>query len=538
LTKVSNSAVVGVAGIVVLFLAWRTRDWKLVVRGAVLIGAPVVLLTGWWFARNFVLYGDPLAFNVWLQIAGGRATQTLLGLPGEFQGFRISFWGNFGGVNVIAPEWVYTTLDVLSVLAVAGLVLGILSSVGKRKGLRLPPLLWIPALQVAIVFAALVRWTLMTYASQGRLMFPAIAAIGILLAVGLYELGDSASRVLHRVSPLVLPALLAAFLALFAVTAPFLVIAPVYAQPARLANDAAVPNPVHIFFDAGSAQPELVGYETARFLQGSELPLTLYWRTDKPVANDLAMYVHVYDVLGNSLGQWDALPGNGLAPTRLWKPNEILVDHYRIPLAAPQVYPPIGRIEVGLARQDSTRPLTARDPAGNEITPTLTQFKFSQTPNVPGKARATFGDQFDLTDATVHVMRQGQDIVLDTNNTPSFSLRPGDVLNVNVNLRARDIPDTDYVLFAHLVDGQGNIVVQRDAQPLDNVYPTHLWNAGEAVNDNLAVALPQNLGIGKYSLEFGMYRADNLARLPVQGAPWSIWQAQNDHLVAPLTGAP
>lgn len=538
LTKVSNSAVIGVAGIVVLYLAWRARDWKLLARGAVLIGAPVVLLAGWWFARNFVLYGDPLAFNVWLQIAGGRAPQTLLGLLDEFQGFRISFWGNFGGVNVIAPDWVYTTLDLFTVFAIAGLVIGVFTRRGGSKGLPLPTLLGIPALQVGIVFAALIRWTLLTYASQGRLMFPAIAAIGTLLAVGLYELAHAVSRIAPRLSPIVMPALLAAFLLLFAAAAPFRVIAPVYAQPARLANDAAVPNPVHIFFDAGSAQPELVGYETTRFLQGNELPLTLYWRTDKPVAEDLAMYVHVYDAQGSSLGQWDAFPGNGLAPTRLWRSNEILVDRYRIPLTTPQVYPPIGRIEVGLARQGSSRPLTARDPAGNEITPTLAQFKFSQSSKAQGDARAAFGKQFDLTDASVHVMRGGQDIVLDSNTAPSFSLRPGDVLNGNVSLRAREIPDTDYVLFAHLVDAQGNIVSQRDAQPLNNVYPTRLWNANETVSDTLSISLPQDLDSGAYSLEFGIYRADNLTRLPVQGAPWSIWQAQGDHLVAPLTIAP
>src|SRR5205085_2245974 len=126
LTKVSDSAVVVVALCVILWLAWRARAWKLLFKGGALILVPVALITGWWFARNALLYGDPTAFNVWLQIAGGRPPQTLLGLLGEFQGFRISFWGNFGGVNVIAPAWVYTLLDAFTVFAVIGLLIGLL----------------------------------------------------------------------------------------------------------------------------------------------------------------------------------------------------------------------------------------------------------------------------------------------------------------------------------------------------------------------------------------------------------------------------
>jgi len=534
LTKVSNLAVSGVAGSVILYLAWRARDWKGLARGGILIGIPVALIAGWWFARNFILYGDPLAFNVWLEIAGGRAPQTLFGLLDEFQGFRISFWGNFGGVNVIAPDWVYTVLDLFSLLAVIGLIW----SAARRA---LPALWWIPALQTTIVFAALIRWTLLTYASQGRLMFPAIAAIAILLTFGLsafaYRVRQIANRKSENKNPqsaMLLPTLLSFFLALCALAAPWLLIAPVYAQPARLTNDADVPNPVHIFFDADAAQPELVGYAAPRFLQGNELPLTLYWRTDKPIADDLAMYVHVYDTQGNLLGQWDAFPGNGLAPTRLWQPNEILADAYRIPVKNPPTYPPVGRIEVGLTRQDAMRPLAARDPQGNEITPSLTQFKFSQSADAPGAARATFGEQFDLLDATLRVQRAGQEIIVNENNALAFALQPGDVLNVNVALRAREIPDSDYVLFLHLTDAQDNLIVQRDAQPRDNLYPTHLWNAREIVSDTLTVTVPQNLAQGNYALEFGMYRADDLTRLPIRGAAWDIWQTRDDLLEALL----
>jgi 4-amino-4-deoxy-L-arabinose transferase-like glycosyltransferase len=548
LSKVSNVAVMAVAGAVVVWLVWRARDWKLVLRGGGLILVPVALLAGWWFARNYFLYGDPLAFNVWLQIAGGRAPQTLLGLLDEFQGFRISFWGNFGGVNVIAPDWVYATLDVFSALAWIGLGIGFWLSKGGAMGLSIPSLLWIPALHLVSVFVALIRWTLLTYASQGRLIFPAMAAVGILMAVGLYAFASFVSSFLSRrtkwrnsllyFSPLILPALLALLLFVFAVAAPFWLIAPVYAQPARWANDAAVPNPVHIRFDADGAQPELVGYDVARFVQDDVLPLTLYWRTDAPIAEDLAMYVHVYDVNGNSIGQWDAFPGNGLAPTRLWRPHEILVDHYRVPLTPTRASPPIGRVEVGLARAGTTRPLVARDPSGQAITPTLARFKLAQAAGSPVPTRVALGDELGLVDLRLDAQRGAQTLALDANSAQTLVLQPGEVLKLSPVLQARQIPNADYVLFVHVVDAQGSIVAQRDAQPLNNTYPTSLWNANEQVRDTLRVEIPRDASAGNYTLELGAYRADTLTRLPINGANWGIWQVQSDHLAAPLEIAP
>ena len=201
LTKVSNLAL-GIVGMSVLaYCAWRTKNLVHFLLYTLYFLLPIVVLDAWWFARNYLLYNDPLAFNVWLQIAGGRPPQTLLGLFDEFQGFRISFWGNFGGVNVIAPEWVYTTLDFFTLLAVVGLVIG-----AWRRAL--PALLWIPALHLAVVFIALIRWTLMTYASQGRLIFPAIAVVAILFAFGLEQIAYRVSQIANCFSTRVFPSTL------------------------------------------------------------------------------------------------------------------------------------------------------------------------------------------------------------------------------------------------------------------------------------------------------------------------------------------
>ena len=88
-----------------------------------LVLVPVILVAGWWYWRNWQLYGDPTGLAVMLEIAGRRpAAPSLATLLGEFQGFRINFWGLFGAVNVLMrPAWIYTLLDLLTLAAVARL---------------------------------------------------------------------------------------------------------------------------------------------------------------------------------------------------------------------------------------------------------------------------------------------------------------------------------------------------------------------------------------------------------------------------------
>ncbi len=547
LTKVSNLALGIVAMSVLVYCAWKQKNVLDIFRLTLLFIIPIFVLDAWWFARNYFLYGDPLALNVWLQIAGGRPPQTLLGLLNEFQGFRISFWGNFGGVNLIAPEWVYTTLDIFSLLAMIGIVIGAL-----RR--TLPALLWIPALHVAVVFVALIRWTLMTYASQGRLMFPAIASIAILFAFGLYAFTFQVSRLALRVVPIgvrehflrgflasrfsfVIPALLVLFLFSFAILAPFLLIAPVYAQPSRVA-EAQVPNPVHITFDAGNAQPELVGFKTARFIQvGQELPLKLFWRTGSPIPQDLPMYVHVYDVRGELIGQWDAFTGNGLLPTRLWQPNEIFVDEYRVPIKYPEAYPHIGRVEVGMTRVGSANVLPARNPQGETITPSLAQFKVSAQKFSPAQGLVVLGEQFNLSSLGLRVQRGIDNVVAEPNEHGVITLKAGTLVNLGIVLQARAVPDSAYKMFAHLVDPNGVIVSQLDTQPLQNQYPTSLWDANEQVADILGLDIPREAN-GRYTLEFGVYRANDLQRLPIRGDDFDIWRVRGDHLDADVEVTP
>ncbi|MGQ9814387.1 MAG: hypothetical protein ACUVR3_04455 [Candidatus Roseilinea sp.] len=211
-------------------------------RFALIVAAVVAVLAGWWFVRNLALYGDLLGWNAFLDVVGRRSPPASLAqLWAEREGFVRSYWGVFGAMNVLMPPLIYDALNGMSVVAAAGLVWSLfrprstsqpspgeaiagmarpasvfhhLTALICRRAAAILGLFW-----VGLIFAALLRWTSLTPASQGRLMFPCIAVIAAGLSYGLFRI--------HRAALWAGMALLTTV----AVIMPFAVIAPAYAPP-------------------------------------------------------------------------------------------------------------------------------------------------------------------------------------------------------------------------------------------------------------------------------------------------------------------
>ncbi|MCI0476470.1 MAG: hypothetical protein L0Y55_09505, partial [Anaerolineales bacterium] len=79
--------------------------------------------------------------------------------------------------------------------------------------------------------------------------------------------------------------------------------------------------------------------------------------------------------------------------------------------------------------------------------------------------------------------------------------------------RARAALDRDYTVFVHALDANGKIIAQVDRAPQNGNYPTSLWDTGEQVRDDYALALPPNSSAQR--IVVGLYRADTGERLPV-----------------------
>jgi hypothetical protein len=113
-------------------------------------------------------------------------------------------------------------------------------------------------------------------------------------------------------------------------------------------------------------------------------------------------------------------------------------------------------------------------------------------------------------------------VVLDGFRVASWTLKPGDTLDLTLLWRAATGPTSEHwKVFTHLLDGSSTVVAQRDSEPGDNLRPTTSWKRDEKVLDNYGITIPSNLPAGSYTLEIGMY----------QGERRSLVDGQSDHIV-------
>jgi len=466
-----------------------------------LVVIPAALISGWWYLRNWQLYGDLLGMNTMAAVAGGRPPGEVLDLLGEFQGFRYSFWGVLGGFNILLrPSWIYVALDLVSVAAAVGLVVLAWRAWRRRKSEPPPIELWLLATWIVIEAVALLRWTSMTLASQGRLMFAALAPICLFLALGLT--GPLAPRhqwIASRVT--------GGLLFLLAAVTPFAAIRPAYEPPPLLAA-AEVPESAQRYeVDFGGAL-RLLAFEAGEQVHpGASLPVTLYWQALAPVDEDLSVSVQLFG-WQQALGQHDSYPGGGLRPTSRLAPGQVVRDTHLIPVPRDAKGPTPGWIAIAVYRFSTMERLPATDAQGQPVLfPILTRIALVPAESAPTLAGAhtldaNFGARVRLT---------GYDLA-------SSVIPAGEEVTVTLYWQTTADMDVDYSTFIHLRDAGNRTVAQADAELLQGFYPTSAWQPGEVFGDTQHLSLPKDLPAGPYRICAGLYDASTGQRLPVLDA--------------------
>lgn len=157
--------------------------------------AVALLVSGWWFVRNGMLYGSTDLFGL------QRHEQVVVGQPRfeQLDSATItyfittlfqSFWGQFGWMGIPMNEQVYFALKLISGLVVFGLVL-FLGRVVLGKGSltsHQKSSLALMALALAAVVAQLILYNLSFVQAQGRYLYPALLPIALFFVLGLREL--------------------------------------------------------------------------------------------------------------------------------------------------------------------------------------------------------------------------------------------------------------------------------------------------------------------------------------------------------------
>lgn len=508
LTKLSALVLVPVFALTALYIAQRDRDWRgLLVLGGSMLGFWLAL-SGWWYARNLLLYGELFGTSTMVAVAGPRmGTFNLLTLFNEYQGFRISYWGLFGAVNIQTGGGYYALVDFFVFMSIFGAIFAMLQLYAIRDFLyarrEFQAMLFLLAI-FSVGVGAVVAWTAQTYASQGRLLFPFIAAISPLLAIGFIEvawwflflLSPPDRSFVQADSAVPEPVLRAStywplrLLGLMAVLLPIFTIAPSYAPPSPV--EEVPPDAQTVYARYGDV--ELIAYDAPdrRYDPGDEVPITLYWRVLEASERDNSLFITLLTPEGQPIGQIDTYPGAGTLRTTQWEAGAIYPDRYRVRIDPTLRDQHPLRAQVGWWHRPTSEfiePLSAEDAQLEAVVldtgavvrrgmqPTVDNL--IDVPNVP-EVDPTFGDAIRL-----------EQFRLDTDVQELVLLWE--------NLNA--VPD-DYTVFVHVIGPGGDLVTQSDVAPR---LPTSYWRFGERFVTRHALALDALSEAGSYEVLVGWY---------------------------------
>jgi hypothetical protein len=459
---------------------------------------PLLAIAGWWYLRNIYLYGDPLGLKAMFDILPRRSEPpTVAELLARTQGVWRSAWAVFGWFNVIAEPWLYSLYTLLSLLGLLGLALvwPLRLWLHKRRGrgdVLSPASGWqlvVLVVWIVVIFLALLSWAQMRY-PQGRLLFPALSAAAVLLGFGLSNWLPSR---LYKAFALIL----ATGLFAIAVIAPFRWLAPIYAAPAPLAADVAIPNRLDAAF---GGEIKLLGYSIveSEITPGEDVHLTLYWQALQTPARDYSVFVHFTDDIGLIQAQRDSYPASGSLPTSDWQPGIIYTDEHLVQIPATASAPAHYQITVGLYDFDSGVRLPVGDGDSLVLDSLPVQPRVGDN-GIPNPVHINFDDQIALIGFQLD--RQ--------------TLHPTGTLTLDLWWQALSAPETDYVIFSHLVLPPDAVWAGQDAQPQDGAAPTAHWRPGDIIPDQHRLTLPVEAPAGVYFVEIGIYDPADFERLPV-----------------------
>ena len=147
-------------------------------------------------------------------------------------------------------------------------------------------------------------------------------------------------------------------------------------------------------------------------------------------------------------------------------------------------------------------------PLGNDVwygDVRLAAYSVGQQPPDITPSAATFGD---------HITLEGYGL-------SATQLAPGDLLRILFQWQTDAPLDTAYKVFVQLLDANGSVVIQRDSEPADGLFPTYFWADDITYTDRHGLLMPLDLPPGAYTLIAGMYNRDNpSARLSVDGGDY------------------
>lgn len=444
-------------------------------RAGLVVYGTAALAAGWWYARNWRLYGDPLAWRQWQALAGvGRSGVTPLRFAADLLGLFGTFWVDFG--LRVDRGWVWA-FAVLACLALGGLVV-------RWRRRRWPQLhlagVLLATLWLCLLLASAVRYALVVTDIHGRLLYPALTGVSVALALGLTGWGDRIGRKMALGA--------ASGLLLVTVAAPFFILRPAFARPVvaggSLPGQAA---PLNITFaDAVT----LAGYQAAgtRLRPGDYFTVATYWRLGDGLwpPPDTHAVLALIRSDGQVIARQEALIGTTLYPSSVWQPGDLVALTARVSLEDTVEAPVAAQLVLGV-RAASAALLSS--PLGDSVNLGRITVSNGRPCDIPANAGQVFGEAVRLVGYVAG--ERGVSLCWE-------ALRP---------------LAEDYTVFVHILAPDGTPVGTADGPPRQGLYPTSAWQPGEQVEDYHAADIPEGARI-----QIGLYRLEDGQRLPLSGS--------------------
>jgi Dolichyl-phosphate-mannose-protein mannosyltransferase len=367
LTKLNGLALLAPAGWLILIQArrntgnspvWSGPAMRHVFRLSVCLGAGLFLVTGWWFARNVVMYGDPLGWDE-VKLAN---TFMFRGEPLPLANMLLApfmiIWTVSSLGNGILPQ-TESRLPFI-VFAIIGSVAWLWRTTRSARRHTLRANLTSPFAALGLWFIAYivlyVPWLRQyQFTEDSRLFLPLFAAMPAVLIMGWhFVLSGARLQRIQRAAAL----LVGGIVLVNAAMHPFTSVAKAYAAPAYLPEDklAAFGAGERHEFDAGIGVLHAQAWE-----QENTVRINLVWGATQPITHSYWLNMQVLGPGDRIIAQRWVIPYNGRFSTARWKPGRFFEEEQRVPVTPELGQPQRLRLMLYPKPSEQTSPMQLRD---------------------------------------------------------------------------------------------------------------------------------------------------------------------------------
>lgn len=382
LAKFNNVALGGLIAGLLIWSGWHGKRWKEmgIVSGTAL--AVTLLVAGWWFARNQMIYGEWTGVETLKDLWGERTALESFGLAiSELPQLWSSLWGRFGFGQIPLPSGFYLLFNLFMTIGFLGALLD--SLVYSRQPRKLVERLLLGG-SVLLFFIVVFYYMLISPAgAMGRFLFPALPAMGVLLALGW--------RFLLRQFPLA-TVWIQTILFFMTLIALFGYLKPAYAKPAQLSQRANIPNERGVVV---AGMGTIIGFDVQprKVFPGQSIEVTTYWEVDAPTIGNFVQFTHLHDGAG-FVTQRDSYTGTGAFPSSMWREGDRFVDKVWLHVPETAYAPNTAEVTIGFYPLEGTYRLQLADKNGSLWGDTMSFGEveiLADRGEIPNQIRSDFG---------------------------------------------------------------------------------------------------------------------------------------------------